>query len=587
MQVLGDTNRTGKLGQAISTDRVVQTLQTRGLVKKIESDGRAHIVCPFESEHTTDSGLPDTTYFPAHTHGYAQGHFHCLHAHCSNRTDQEFEQALGLLADEFENLDALDSQTAADLKQIPLPKALTRANTKRHSPTEFGNAMRLLDRYGEDLMYVPELESWFRWTSTFWYQTPCTTVLYLAKQTVLSLHNEARAIQDEGARDALIKFAAQSQKLSMVRNMLSLAASEPKVNVAARSLDKQKDLLGVANGVIDLRTGKLMPAQRQDRITLTSTIAHDARAKAPLFEQTVSDVFYNDKDMVCFFQRVIGYTFTGCPDEDILVILHGDGSNGKSTVLGAIRKVMDQHARVAQAETFMTDKVVSSAGSAREDILRLRGARLVYTTEPDENCVLHEGLIKSMTGGEPIPARGVYGRATIEVPVTWTVFMATNHKPIIKGNDHGIWRRLMLIPFTRNLDADPNITKDIHRKHGLAKEAAGILNWCVQGALDYQKQGLNPPPKVQQARQEYRQSMDLLHEWLNECCEIGPAYTVSNADLWRSWQNWAMNRGEINHIKSQTALSRRLGSRFTSIKDTEGVRGRGFKGLRLGKVEGI
>ena len=195
-------------------------------------------------------------------------------------------------------------------------------------------------------------------------------------------------------------------------------------------------------------------------------------------DRVVLDVFNDDPAMVAFFQRLIGYSLTGQPDEDIIVILYGNGSNGKSTVLGTLRHVLGKYARMAQSETFLSQgKGAPQAGAPREDLLRLRGARFVYIIEPDAECQLREGLIKSMTGGEALPARGVRGKNTVEVRPTWTSFIATNHLPVIKGADHAIWRRLMPIPFTRNFDQDPKVTKDLHRNAALRQESEGILRW--------------------------------------------------------------------------------------------------------------
>ncbi len=155
---------------------------------------------------------------------------------------------------------------------------------------------------------------------------------------------------------------------------------------------------------------------------------------------------------------MIGYIALGQPKESIILIPYGSGNNGKSTIFKSIALALGDYAKTANADTFLGDGR-SNSGGAREDILRLRGSRFVYSTEPDEGKELKEGLIKAMTGGEALPARGLYARHTVEVQPTWTVVMPTNHKPIIKGDDYGIWRRIMLVPFTRNYDDDPTIKK--------------------------------------------------------------------------------------------------------------------------------
>ena len=494
-------------------------------------------------------------------------------------------------------LAGLIRQRFKDLTDTSLPVADVRAamaggrkvvpfNKQKRQMTEFGNAERMLDHYGDGLMFVPEIGTWFNWTGVYWRGAAGVHMEHLAKETIRALPDEAKAIESDSERADFFKHCAVSQRAVMVRNMVSLAQSDPRVVVSVADLDGQTHLLGVGNGAVDLRSGVLMAPDQQHRITTITPVEYDGRARAPLFEQTVSDVFFGEADMIGFFQRLIGYSLMAQPTEDILVIPYGSGSNGKSTVLGAIRDVLGEHAKMASADTFLSSGMGgSNAGGAREDILRLRGARFVYSSEPDEGSELREGLIKSMTGGEPLPARGLYSKTTVDVVPTWCAFMPTNHRPIVKGDDHAIWRRLMLVPFTRNFDQDLTVVKDPDRAEKLAAEAQGILRWCVEGALAYQKQGLRPPAAVRKAREEYKSDMDLLAEWLDECCEVGPSLVESNARLWASWEQFAKARGELRFIASAKSLGRRLQSKgFEAIRDEGGLRGRGLVGLSVLRV---
>ncbi|MHB1368652.1 MAG: phage/plasmid primase, P4 family [Pseudomonadaceae bacterium] len=461
-------------------------------------------------------------------------------------------------------------------------------NKQRRQMTEFGNAERMLDHYGDGLMYVPEIDGWFMWTGIYWRRAAGVELEHLAKETIRALPDEAKTIESDGERAEFFKFCAISQRAVMVRNMVSLAQSDPRIVVGMTDLDKLTHLLGVGNGVVDLHTGKLLPPDQAYRVTTITAVDYDPEARAPLFERTVADVFFGDADMIGFFQRLVGYSLLGKPDEDVLAIPYGSGSNGKSTVLGAIRDALGEHAKMASADTFLSSGAAGgNAGAAREDVLRLRGARFVYVSEPDEGSELREGLIKSMTGGEPLPARGLYSKTTVEVAPTWVAFMPTNHRPIVKGDDHAIWRRLLPVPFTRNFDQDLTLTKDPDRAEKLAAEAQGILAWCVRGALAYQKAGLQPPAAVRKARDDYKSDMDLLAEWLDDCCEVGPNHVETNARLWASWEAFAKARGELRYIPTSKALTRRLDGRFEPLKnvpEADGKRGRGRRGLRVRQV---
>ena len=466
-------------------------------------------------------------------------------------------------------------------------KSVARFDGKRRESTEFGNAERLLDRFGEGLMFVPELEAWYLWTSVYWQKAAMVQLEHLAKETIKALPDEAKHIESDAEREAFYTFCSVSQRHAMVGNMVKLAQSDPRVVVPVTELDKHIHLLGVANGAVDLRTGKLLPPTKEHRITIVANIDYDPDAQAPLFEETVGDVFFDDQDLISFFARLMGYSLLGQPDQDVIVIPHGDGCNGKSTVIGAIREALGAHAKMASADTFVTrGSLGSNGGAPREDVLRLRGARLVYISEPDEGSELREGLIKSMTGGEAMPARGMYARTTIEVNPTWVAFLPTNHKPIIKGDDHAIWRRLLLVPFTRNFDTDLTVAKDPERSAKLTAEARGILAWCVRGALAYQQEGLNLPTAVQEAREEYRRDMDLLAEWLDEHCDIGPNQVTTSGELWANWEAYAKARGELRYIASSKSLGRRLQSKgMKPVRNSHGIRGRGMLGIRIRAIE--
>ena len=454
--------------------------------------------------------------------------------------------------------------------------------------TEFGNTERFLQTYGENLMYTSDIDQWSFWTGVYWVRIEFAELEHMAKQTVLTLKRELLAddISPE-ERQARENFIEHSQKARMVQNMMLLARSDPRVLTRLKDLNANMMLFGVGNGTVNLSTGVLSASDPMDRITVVTHVEYHPDAKCPLFMQTLLEVFHGDMEAVSYWQRLVGYALMGNPIEDILVIPFGSGSNGKSTILGITREALGQHARMASAETFLSSGGHGSgAGSAREDVLRLNGARFVYITEPDEGSELKEGLVKAMTGGEPIPARGMYSRTTVEVQPTWVAFMPTNHRPIVKGDDHGIWRRLNPVPFTRNFDADATVTKDPDRMTKLQAELTGILAWYIQGALEYQRVGLCPPAHVKAARDDYRHDMDLLAEWLETCCEVQTGAMTLSADLWNSWEKYSKSRGENRYIPSSKSLGRRLLSKgFEPFINQGGLRGRGFKGIKIREDE--
>lgn len=449
--------------------------------------------------------------------------------------------------------------------------------------TEFGNCERMLNRYADSLMFCPDTGTWYVWNGNHWrVSLGRAEVEHYAKETIRDLHKEADQHSDQGE---FFLFCALSQKATMVANMVKLAESDPRVCVPSHELDKHKHLLGVQNGVVDLRTGNLLPPDPKLFITLVAGCEYNPGAKCPLFESVLRAAFFDDLEMVEYVTRMFGYALQGDPKEDMMFIAFGGGSNGKSTVFNAVRKTFGNYAKSADAATFLADGGGSSAGGPREDLQRLRGARFLYVNEPDENGELREGSVKAMTGGDAIVARGINAKHSIEIEPTWTVFMPTNHKPIIKGSDNGIWRRMGLIPFTRNFDNDATIKKDKTIRDRVLEEKPGILAMLVRAGMRYRKDGLNPPAKVLAASAEYRKDMDLLAEWLDECCILEETATAKVSDLWESWEVFARRRGLMNYIRSSIALGRRLEPRFPAEKGGRGVRMR--LGIALRAVEEV
>lgn len=464
--------------------------------------------------------------------------------------------------------------TTADANARLLPRGVP---GQRFALTEVGLVDRLLDRYPDSLMFVAELSCWFAWDGEAWLAQPEEAIRQLTVGIVRDLHREVEQFEDA---PSFYRFVSAANTDKTVRGVVSLARADSRVLTPAGALDAEPHVIGVRNGYINLRTGELCPPDQGRRITRRMATSYVPGATAPLWTQTLREVFDGNVETMSFFQRLIGYAAMGEPREDIMVIPWGNGSNGKSTVLGAIRRAFGDYARAAEASSFVSDgRGASNAGGAREDLLRLRGARFVYVNEPDEGGELREGAIKAMTGGDAISARGLYARHSTEIIPTWLVVMPTNHKPIVKGSDNGIWRRLMLIPFTRNFDSDPTVIKDEKREERLLEELEGITAWIIEGALTYQREGLNPPAVVKHARDEYRTQMDLLAEWIEECCEIGSGFSERISALWQSWEEFARGRGSLRYVPSAIALGRRLDSRFPASRGRRGERVR--DGIRL------
>jgi putative DNA primase/helicase len=258
--------------------------------------------------------------------------------------------------------------------------------------------------------------------------------------------------------------------------------------------------------------------------------------------------------------------------EQVLVIFHGVGANGKSTLLGAVRGVLGEYAMHTGTDTLLAGR----DGGIPGDLWRLQGARLVSAVEAEAGKKLAESLVKQVTGGDPILAKRLY-RDPFEYVPQFQMILATNHKPVIRGTDHAIWRRIRFVPFDVAIP-DAEQDKDLPAK--LGAESAGILAWMVQGCLAWRREGLGNPEPVRRATAAYRTEMDVLAGFLAECCEPASHAQVRGQDLYESYTEWCASAGE--RPISQRMLALALAER--GYVGGRNRRERFWRGLRLRKA---
>lgn len=451
--------------------------------------------------------------------------------------------------------------------------------------TEFGNVERMIDRVGRSLMYVTELEQWYKWDESQWRDTTAEEVAFLASETIYAIAEEARNEQNEEMRAKLMGWAMDSQKASMVASMVRVLKTKPQVFARANTLDTDLSVMGTPNGAIDLHTGALLVADPSRRITQYTRVPYDPAADCPWFKQTLREAFFDDIEMVVFFKRLMGYALLGKPNRGWLIIPYGAGANGKSTIINAIQHVLHQYAKAVPSETFTSIEGTRSgaAGAPREDLVGLRGARFLSISEIDERAKMKEAMLKTLTGGDPITARGINAKQSITYTPRFVPIMSTNHRPIIEGTDEGIWRRIMMVPFERNFKKDPNIAEDLERGAKIAMESAGVLRWLVEGAVEYQQYGVTVPAKMREANEDYKAEQDLLAEWQDRFIEFDDSSAVAATDLYASWVAYATPLGMLKLLGTQTAFGRKLKNRagFRKAQHTHGIRGRCYIGVRL------
>ena len=401
--------------------------------------------------------------------------------------------------------------------------------------TDMGNARRLVARHGELLRYVLEW-GWLVWDGTRFSKDSTGQVVQLAKETVRQIYVEASRATERAERAAIANHAKHSESRARIRDLTELAKSEPEVVARPEEFDLDPWVLNCQNGTLDLKTAELRDHRKGDLITKLAPVIYDPTANAPIWLRFLDRIMAGNKRLIRFLQKCVGYSLTGDTQEQVMFIFYGTGSNGKTTFLRINADMLGDYAKWTPATTLLAHR----GETIPNDIARLQGARFVIATETEQNRRLNESLVKAVTGGDRIAARFLH-KEFFEFEPQFKVFLGTNHKPEIRGQDHAIWRRLRLIPFTETI---PDEEQDKELPEKLKEELPGILNWALEGRRAWLEDGLQEPQEVVQATLDYRTESDILGEWIEDRCVIAPMATASAADLYQSYRNWCDDSGQ-------------------------------------------
>ena len=435
--------------------------------------------------------------------------------------------------------------------------------------TELGNAERFAHQHGANVRYCYDWRAWLVWDGIRWNRDAGAEVRRMAKQTVRSIYAEAAQQSAEGQRRALATWGTRSESAAAIESMLKLAQAEAGIPVAAGDLDVDRWLLNVENGTLNLHTGELRAHRREDLVSKLAPVHFDPAECCPRWTRFLDEVFAPHPDIVPFIQRAVGYSLTADTREECLFLMHGTGRNGKGTQLKTLALVMGDYAGTADFSTFVQRRDDSGP---RDDVANMRGKRLVSAQESREGAALAESLLKWLTGGDLVRARRLYENS-YEFDPSWKIWLATNHKPVIRGTDPAIWSRIKLIPFDVSFEG----REDKTLKTALLAELPGILNWAVEGCLRWQEDGLQLPASVTDATADYRADSDQTRRFVAEVCIKGEYASGMGRLLYLAYRRWAVDAGE--EPVSETAFGRRLVEHGFVKKHTE--KGAKYEGIGL------
>jgi putative DNA primase/helicase len=383
---------------------------------------------------------------------------------------------------------------------------------------------------------------------------------------------EAAQIENFNERKRAANLALKAGDAPKLRAMIELAGAQPGIAASPEMFDSDPYLLGVKNGVVNLRTGEFRQARKEDYLTKQAGTEYVAGGECPQWETFLRDIFNSDDSLISFVQTAIGYSLTGVTDEQVLFFLHGTGRNGKSTTTETLQALLGDYAQHAPAALFVSSR---HGGEPEKEIARLKGARFVVGSEIEEGSKLAESRVKDLTGEDTLTGRFLYG-SPFDFKATHKLWFFGNHKPDVSGTDLGIWRRMRLVPFGAQIE-ESKIDRQLPIK--LLVELPGILNWSIEGCLRWQKEGLVVPQTIRSATDEYQDEEDELGEFIEERCVLGPEEKIDRAVLHRAYLNWAQWRGTRMPLKTKT-FNKRMRSRDGVKEGKSGVaiwRGIGLK----------
>ncbi len=357
---------------------------------------------------------------------------------------------------------------------------------------------------------------------------------------------------------------------SRSQNVLKIASGLS--GLSGNEWDSNPMLLGVPNGVLELETGNVRRGKLSDYIRKVTNAQFDSNAKATRWNQFLLEIFDGDKSIVDFIQRLFGYSITGLTSDHVMPVFYGRGRNGKDTLVETIGYVLGDYAK--SGTTNLLIEHGTSSSQANPHIFDLMGKRLVWVTETSSDSQLNVNQVKYLTGAGRIVARPLYGNP-VEFDSTHHIVLFTNHKPRVpsESEDYAIWKRLILIPLTLSFVDNPQHEnerpRDPNLKQQLRNEASGILNWLIEGCLQWQQEGLNPPDVITKATKQYAKSEDFIGLFLDECCILHPDAETGATDLLYQFNQWANSQGypTLNARK----LSDRLITNFEKKRTSKGM----------------
>lgn len=524
---------------------------------------------PFESQSQADLALAGHIARACSALGHS-------HIELTDAVEQIFGQSGLAMRDKWAD--------RADYRESTIARAIDGCTALR----ETGDVHVPLDSYGDirnanafaykwrgKLVHVSTRGAWLIWEGKRWKLCEKDEHIACAKECSADiLASASAAFASDQTKGKLITDAILAHNLPKIMAMLKMAVSEPGMAVTDRELDANPMLLGVQNGVVDLRKGQLLFNQPEMLVTRYCEASFAEDMPCPRWVSFLDQVFQGDIETIESVQRLLGYTLTGLVTEEVLVICFGYGNNGKSVFNNVVQRIMGGYSRTAPTSLLVTRR--SDDSSPRNDLAALAGARYVCVNEFKAGDKLDEQVVKQLAGREAISARFLH-KEFFEYMPTFTTWLRTNHKPIVTGEDDGIWRRLVLVPFKRKFE-DHEKDSDLEAK--LMAERDGILMWVLEGTRKYLQDGLKLSPRMRAEAAQYRKDSDRIGEFLEDIMEADAGAKINQQTAFKEWDDWSKANGF--RPSSKKSFTQRLAER--GYPEGKSDKNRFYVGLRLRSI---
>lgn len=401
-------------------------------------------------------------------------------------------------------------------------------------PPEFSEdnlAEKFTEKHARTMKYCSG--AWFAWREGRWQKDDTAIALDYARKVCKVVASDVMIRNDLGAKTDKIATTISSRR--MYASIEQIARTDRQHVISLTKFDANPWILNTPGGIVDLKTGQLRPARVEDYCTYVTNTTPGG--ECPRWLQFLNEATNDDPELIRYLQRIAGYCLTGAVTEHKFFFCYGGGGNGKGTFLNTLDFLLGTYSKVSNMDTFTESRFAKHS----TELAFLHGARLINAQEIPEGAKWNEARIKTLTGGDPITARHMYESEFTFYP-TFKLLFSGNNKPILRNVDAAMKRRMYLIPFDYEVPEEKR--EGNLQEHLNENEGGGILQWAIDGCLDWQLNSLNPPARVRITTDEYFESEDKIGSFFDECCESGPGMRVSTSKLYQRYREWCEENGD-------------------------------------------